>query len=70
VYLAAGNSFPDALAAAALAATTRSALILTEPSCVRRSTGADISAMGASSVVLLGGPTTLGEGVTQYHACD
>ena len=70
VYLAAGTSFPDALAAAALAATTRSALILTKPTCVHRSTGADITAFGASSVVLLGGTPTLSEGVARYEACD
>ncbi|NYF11551.1 putative cell wall-binding protein [Leifsonia sp. AK011] len=70
VYLAAGTSFPDALSAAALAATTRSALILTQPTCVRRSTGADITAFGASSVVLLGGTPTLSEGVARYEACD
>ncbi|MDZ4045933.1 MAG: cell wall-binding repeat-containing protein [Rhodoglobus sp.] len=70
VYLAYGLNFPDALAGAALAASTNSALLLAPGQCVHQRTGKDIKELGATSVVLLGSPATLGSGVAQYSACD
>jgi putative cell wall-binding protein len=70
VYLAYANNFPDALAGAALAAATNSALMLAPDQCIYQRTAKDIKELGATKVVLLGSTATLGSGVESYQACD
>jgi putative cell wall-binding protein len=70
VYFAYGMNFPDALAGAALAGGTNSALLLVPNQCIYQRTAKDVKELGATSVVLLGGEPSLGSGVAQYQACD
>jgi putative cell wall-binding protein len=56
VVVATAAAFPDALAGGPLAADLGAPLLLTGPSALAASTGAEIERLGASRVVLLGGP--------------
>lgn len=70
VYVASGTNFPDALAGAALAGATNSALYLSPGNCLFRRTAQDIIELGATNVVLLGGTSVLNNGVSSYVNCD
>ncbi|MCM6764088.1 cell wall-binding repeat-containing protein, partial [Rathayibacter sp. ZW T2_19] len=69
VYLATGEKFPDALAGANAAGFTRNPLYTVKPDCVPQAVLDDIDDLGATKVVLLGGPNTLSEGVASLTAC-
>ncbi|MWV47766.1 hypothetical protein GRS96_00575 [Rathayibacter sp. VKM Ac-2803] len=69
VYFATGENFPDALAGATAAGYTGSPLFAVRPNCVPRAVLDDITALGASKVVLLGGPGTLSDSVARLTSC-
>lgn len=69
VYLASGQTFPDALAGAALAGSKDAPLYLTASNCIPDSVSQAITAIRATQVVLLGGTPTLGSGVANFDRC-
>ncbi|WP_460793817.1 glycosyl hydrolase [Marisediminicola antarctica] len=69
VYLATGHQFPDALAGAVLAAKDRAPLFIIPSTCVPSAVLHQISALGATRVVLLGGPGALSERVFSLTSC-
>ncbi|RUQ86746.1 cell wall-binding repeat-containing protein [Labedella gwakjiensis] len=70
VYLASGNAFPDALTGSAWAAAEGAPLYLVPRNCVPRAVLADIAAFHAERIVVLGGTTALGTGVSDLTACS
>ncbi|GAA3874419.1 hypothetical protein GCM10022381_16510 [Leifsonia kafniensis] len=70
VYLATGWSFPDALAGAAAAATTKSPLYVVPAYCVPADTRSAINiTLKANRVILLGGPAALFDQVAALAPC-
>lgn len=72
--LVAGASFPDALAAASLAAGLDSPVLLARRTCLPapvadRVGGAGAAAASAAPVVLVGGPVAVGAGVERLRTC-
>ncbi|MCS5734879.1 cell wall-binding repeat-containing protein [Herbiconiux daphne] len=70
IYLATGLNYPDALAGGALAGKGNAPLYIVPTDCVPRGVIADISAMKASKVVLLGGVNSLNASVASLSACS
>ena len=69
VYLATGSNFPDALAGSALAGSQGSPLFVIPATCVPRAVLSHIERLGATRVVLLGGPVSLHESVMSMIPC-
>lgn len=69
MYVAVGTNFPDALAGAAAAATTDSALVITPPGCFYSSARTQFTRLRVSELVLLGGTSTLSDDVL-WNTCD
>nr|WP_228509288.1 cell wall-binding repeat-containing protein [Herbiconiux sp. VKM Ac-1786] len=69
VYLATGYNFPDALAGGVLAGATKAPLYIVPRDCIPRAVIADIGALKATKVVLLGGTDTLTAQVGSLAAC-
>jgi putative cell wall-binding protein len=69
VYLATGAGYADALAAAAIAGARKSPLFLSPGMCVVRATGAAIGAVGAKSVIVVGGSIALNSDVMNWKPC-
>ncbi|MGA1835829.1 cell wall-binding repeat-containing protein [Herbiconiux sp. 11R-BC] len=69
VLLATGEKFPDALAGSAFGPKVGAPLLTVPGTCVPAETLAQITALGATKVTLLGGPNTLAEGVESLTAC-
>ncbi|GMA94231.1 hypothetical protein GCM10025881_10550 [Pseudolysinimonas kribbensis] len=69
VYLATGDNFPDALTGAAWAARGPAPLLVVPSTCVPTATLAEIRALGATKVTLLGGPKSLTEAVRGLTPC-
>jgi putative cell wall-binding protein len=69
VYLATGYTFPDALAGGVLAGIEDSPLYIAPTTCVPRGVLADIASLGATRVVLLGGPVSLTPAAAALTAC-
>jgi putative cell wall-binding protein len=65
VYLASGENFPDALAGAPAAGHSGGPVLLTTRSALPPSVAAEITRLGAASVVLLGGPSSISDSVAQ-----
>lgn len=65
VYLATGADFPDALAAAAAAATDRAPVLLTRPDLLPGATAAELVRLAPDQVVVVGGTTAISESVAQ-----
>jgi putative cell wall-binding protein len=63
--LAAGAGFPDALAGAAVGAP----LLLSERDCLPRASAAALEALGARSVLALGGPAVLSDAAASGSVC-
>jgi subtilisin family serine protease/putative cell wall-binding protein len=63
VYVASGQSFPDALAGAALAGSTGQPVLLTSTSTLPTATAARLSALRPSRIVVLGGPGAVSNAV-------
>lgn len=69
VYLASGQSFPDALSGAALAGSIDAPLYLANTACIPSSVSKAITVTGARDVVLLGGSATLNASVASFQRC-
>jgi putative cell wall-binding protein len=69
VLLATGEKFADALAGSAYAPTLDAPLFAVTGGCVPAETLAQITALGASTVTLLGGPATLSDDVESLTVC-
>ncbi|MFK5635933.1 MULTISPECIES: cell wall-binding repeat-containing protein [unclassified Ornithinimicrobium] len=68
VYLASGETFPDALAGAALAADQQAPLLLTRHGQMDAATVRQLERLGAREVVVLGGTDAVAETVAQEAA--
>ncbi|WP_368499849.1 cell wall-binding repeat-containing protein [Herbiconiux sp. A18JL235] len=69
VFLATGESFPDALSGSGLAPKVDAPLFTVPGTCVPADTLAQITALGATQVTLLGGDLTLSPAVAELTAC-
>ncbi|MCS5723650.1 cell wall-binding repeat-containing protein [Herbiconiux sp. CPCC 203407] len=69
VLLATGQKFPDALSGSAYAPRIDAPLFTVPGTCIPAETLAQIEALGATEVTLLGGTATLGEAVAELEAC-
>jgi putative cell wall-binding protein len=69
VYLATGRTFPDALAGGVLAAAGDAPLYVVPGDCVPSGVIAGLARLGASQVVLLGGPKSLTPAVASLTPC-
>lgn len=69
VFLTTGYNFPDALAGAAYAGKISAPMYAVKTSCVPQGVLNDIDSLGATRVVLLGGPGTLTSAVASLKPC-
>ncbi|SES42880.1 Putative cell wall-binding protein [Pedococcus cremeus] len=69
VYLAAGSSFPDALAGAPAAGSVGAPLLLTAKSCAPAATRAEITRLGATRIVALGGTGVVSDAALALKPC-
>jgi putative cell wall-binding protein len=69
VYIASGQTFPDALAGAAIAGAKNAPLYVVKPTCVPKYVLQDIVDSGADKVVVLGGTGTLTPAVQSFTNC-
>lgn len=69
VLLASGTNFPDGLAGAAVSGPTNRPLLLTQKECVPASTLTEIERLGATSVVVLGGPGVVSDAAASLTPC-
>jgi putative cell wall-binding protein len=69
VYLASGANFPDALSGAALAGRNGAPLAVVPPTCFTNETLADVTALGATQRILLGGTSALGDDIATGTIC-
>ena len=69
MYLAAGTGFADALAGAALAGRDHDALYVVPGTCIPDFIKTDLTALGTTKRVLLGGTGSLSTGVANYTTC-
>lgn len=69
VYFALGTNFPDALAGAALAGRSGSALYVVPGGCVPEFVPSDLAALGTVKRVLLGGPAVISDAVGALSVC-
>ena len=69
IYVAAGASFPDALAGAAAAAKTRMPLYLSFTDCLPKAVRESITAKNATKLVVLGGTGALTDRVRMMYYC-
>lgn len=63
VVLATGRNWPDALGGSALAGASGGPVLLTEPNSLPAAVAAEISRLGATKVIVLGGSGAVGDGV-------
>ncbi|MCY7298110.1 MAG: cell wall-binding repeat-containing protein, partial [Ilumatobacteraceae bacterium] len=70
VYLATGYNYPDALAGSVLAGAQPAPMFVVPTTCVPSGVLAQIDAVGATDVVLLGGTTALQTGVANLDICE
>jgi putative cell wall-binding protein len=69
VYLASGSAFADALAGGAVAAVQSTPLLLARQDCIPAPIVNRLIQMEVTSLVLVGGPATLGPGVEALRPC-
>jgi putative cell wall-binding protein len=69
VYLAAGESYPDALTGGALAGIAREPLYLTPTTCLPRPVAQHIGRLGPDTVTLLGGRASLNDVIADLTVC-
>ena len=67
-YLASGQTFPDALAGAALAGDQQAPLLLTRRDGLDTSTRAELARLEPRQIVVLGGPSAVSDAVVQQAA--
>lgn len=63
VLLARSDNYPDAIAGAPLAAKEKAPLLLTEPTSLNAGVANEIKRLGATNVIVLGGPDAISDGV-------
>lgn len=63
VFLASGTDFPDALAGSPVAGTRGAPMLLTHPDRLTGAAGTALQTLGATTVVILGGPAAVSEAV-------
>lgn len=68
-YVAAGNNYPDALAAAAAAGHQSVPLVLSKPKCMPGATSGALEYLKVSQLRLLGGAAVLSGRVGEFRAC-
>ncbi|MBG6059200.1 putative cell wall-binding protein/peptidoglycan/xylan/chitin deacetylase (PgdA/CDA1 family) [Cryobacterium sp. MP_M5] len=68
-YVATGQNFPDALVGGAVAGGKDSPLYLSPTECFDKTALAEIQRLGATKVVLFGGPPALGPNVLSMTSC-
>lgn len=68
-YLASGENYPDALAGAPVAARAGAPLLLTGRDCVPASTRTELTRLGTTTVVVLGGTSAVSEAAANLTAC-
>jgi putative cell wall-binding protein len=69
VYLATGEQYPDALAAAAVAGAKKKPMLMAPGYCLSRYTGKSIATLGTKSVILVGGASALTDNVAALNPC-
>ena len=69
VLLASGTSFPDGLAGAAVSGPSGSPLVLTQRDCVPAPSLREIQRLGATRVVVLGGPGVVSDAAAALTPC-
>ncbi|MFB2555416.1 cell wall-binding repeat-containing protein [Herbiconiux liangxiaofengii] len=69
VLLATGSNFPDALSGSAFGPRIDAPLFTVQGSCIPAETLAQITALGAEQITLLGGEATLSPAVAQLQTC-
>ena len=69
LFLATGETFPDALGGSAWAGSLPAPLIVVPTTCIPPATLAEIRSLGVSHITLLGGPGSLTEGVAALRSC-
>jgi len=69
-YLASGAGYPDALAGAPVAAHAGAPLLLTSWDCVPASTLAELTRLGATNIVVLGGPSAVSNAAGNLTPCQ
>jgi putative cell wall-binding protein len=68
-YLASGAGYPDALAGAPVAARAGAPLLLTSRDCVPASTLAELTRLGATKIVVLGGTSAVSDAAANLTPC-
>jgi putative cell wall-binding protein len=68
-YLASGANYPDALAGAPVAALAGAPLLLTQTDCVPASSLAEITRLGATKIVVLGGTSAVSDAAADLTPC-
>lgn len=69
VFLVNGLNYPDALAVAPSARIINGPVLLTRPECVPAATLAEISRLGATHIIAVGGPGAVSEASLHLRAC-
>jgi putative cell wall-binding protein len=69
VYLATGDSFPDALAAAPIAGLVGAPVLLVHPDCIPPAVDDEITRLAPTAIVVLGGTATLSDAILARHRC-
>jgi putative cell wall-binding protein len=69
VLFATGRNYPDALAAGGPAGIAHAPMLLVDSSCVPPQINSEIPRLGAKSIVVVGGPAAVGQGVLSRTIC-
>jgi putative cell wall-binding protein len=69
-YLASGTNYPDALAGAPVAARAGAPLLLTSHDCVPASSLAELTRLGVTNIVVLGGTSAVSDAAASLTPCS
>ena len=69
-YLASGTNYPDALAGAPVATRAGAPLLLTSQDCVPASSLAELTRLGATNIVVLGGTSAVSDAAASLTPCS
>ena len=69
MFIASGAVFPDALSGAAAAAVTGSPLYIVPPECMPAAVADDVTKLGVSRLVIVGGPASVSQKVAEFGRC-
>ena len=70
VYMATGSDYPDALAGGVAAGMDRAPLLVVQQDCVPAEVLAEIERLGATNVVVLGGPNAVSDAAAALTPCS